>query len=152
MVGSKHLSIRLSCWILQGVISSAKDIKLHFNLLILTKNKRKLQQDSIFSFTSVSIFKSHILQTGTANAFDQNFHKNSNKREFRRITYSEAMICSKRTLTMSRPRLTLKRFLVWLPAFLTQSASISLSIITTNVDIELDALTRSSTYSHIHKF
>lgn len=54
-------------------------------------------------------------------------------------TYSVANNSSQRTLIISRPCFTFKRFLVWLPYFFTQPASMSLSIISSNVDIEREA-------------
>lgn len=63
-------------------------------------------------------------------------------------SYSVTRICSKSTLTMSSPRFTLKRFLVWLPAFLTHFSSISLSSIAFSVVIDFDTFTRSSTCHH----
>lgn len=64
-------------------------------------------------------------------------------------TYSVANNSSQRTLIISRPCLTFKRFLVWLPYFFTQPASMSLSIISSSVDIERDAAARSLSWKII---
>ena len=60
-------------------------------------------------------------------------------------TYSVTSIFSNRTLTISIPRFTLSRFLVWLPTALTVSFWMSNSTIEGNVEIELDASSKSST-------
>ena len=63
-------------------------------------------------------------------------------------TYSVANNSSQRTLIISRPCFTFKRFLVWLPYFFTQPASMSLSIISSNVDIEREAAARSLSWKN----
>lgn len=60
-------------------------------------------------------------------------------------TYSVISICSNRALIESIPRFTLSRFLVWLPVSRTVCFWISNSIIEGNVDMDLDASSKSST-------
>jgi hypothetical protein len=62
-------------------------------------------------------------------------------------TYSVTSICSNRTFTISIPRLTLSRFLVWLPATLTVPFWMSCSTMEGNVEIDLDASSKSLTYN-----
>lgn len=67
------------------------------------------------------------------------------------MPYSVTRICSNKILTISSPRLTLSRLREWLPACLTESCWMSNSSKECNVEIEFDALDRSSTWLHIPK-